>query len=315
MPAIYMPDIIIIGAGPAGLVAAIYAARKALDTLVVSIDIGGQANLASAIENYPGVRSIAGWKLMTTFKEQAEHFGARFVAGKVLKLAKLEQGFELTLASGERYQAKAVIIASGAVPRTLGVPGEERFLGRGISTCATCDGPLFKKKDVAVIGGGNAALEAAAELAKFARKVYVVHRREQFRADEITIAKVKALPNVKFILNAAVSEFRGQKVLASLILEDTTTKSKQELKVDGAFLEIGYITESSWLKGLVRLNKAGEIVVDSRCATSQPGIFAAGDVTTVPFKQVVISAGEGAKAALEAHRWLTGGKGVSIDWV
>jgi alkyl hydroperoxide reductase subunit F len=302
-----MFDVVIIGGGAAGLTAAIYTCRKALKTLVVSPEYGGQTNLTSHIENYPGTLVSTGWDLMAKFKEHAEHFGAEARTAKAIKIEKKgEQKFVVHFEDGTNEQCKAVILCHGKLPRPLNIPGESKFLGRGLSTCATCDAPLYKGKTVSVIGGGNAALEAVEELHNVGAKVSLVHRRDEFRADEITVKKVRALSGVEFILNTAPVEIIGDKFVTAFTIEDIKTKKRRQLKVDGVFSEIGHIADSAMVKGLVALNDAGEVIVDANGATSCPGIFAAGDITPVRYKQTVIAAGEGAKAALEAHRYLTG---------
>jgi alkyl hydroperoxide reductase subunit F len=303
-----MYDVVIIGGGAAGLTAAIYACRKAFKTVVISPEYGGQTNLTSHIENYPGTLVSTGWDLMAKFKEHAEHFGAETKTGKAVKIEKhAEKKFTVHLEGGEKLDARAVILAHGKLPRPLNIPGEKEFLGRGLSTCATCDAPLYKKKTVAVIGGGNAALEAVEELHKMGAKVSLVHRRDQFRADEITVKKIRALPGVEFVLNTIPLAIKGTKFVTGLEIEDVNTKKRRELKLDGVFSEIGHIADSDLVKGLCKLNDAGEVLVDANGNTSCPGIFAAGDITPVRYKQTVIAAGEGAKAALEAHRYLTDG--------
>jgi thioredoxin reductase (NADPH) len=310
-------DVIIIGAGSAGLTSAIYCCRKKLKTLVVTIDVGGQTLLTEHIENYPGYMDLSGPKLMTLLEKQAKGFGAEFVFGKAKTLEKKDNDFVLTLASGEKYQAKALIMAFGKVPRALGVPGEDKFMGRGVSTCATCDAPLFKNRRVAIVGGGNSALEAAELLAKYAAYVYVIHRRDAFRGDEITVDRMKALKNLEFVLNSVPVEIKGDKFVTAVVVENVNTKEHKELAINGMFVEIGYIVDTTFVKDFVKINEANEIVVGQGCDTSYPGIFAAGDVTNVPFKQSIISAGMGATAALSAYNYLMkiqGKTGVKADW-
>lgn len=303
-----MYDVIIIGGGAAGLTAAIYTCRKAFKTLVISPEYGGQTNLTSHIENYPGFIVSTGWDLMNKFKEQAEHFGAETRTAKAVQVEKHdEKSFTVHFEDGTSEKCKAVILCHGKLPRPLNIPGEKEFLGRGLSTCATCDAPLYKGKIVAVIGGGNAALEAVEELHNAgAKKVYLVHRRDEFRADEITVKKIKALSGVEFVLSHSPVAIKGDKYVTAFDIEDVTTKKRKELKVDGVFSEIGHIADSGMVKHLCKLNQAGEVVVDENTNTSCTGIFAAGDITPVRYKQTVIAAGEGAKAALECHRYLTG---------
>lgn len=309
-----MYDVIIIGAGAAGMTAAIYTCRKKLKTLIVSIDIGGQTNLTSHIENYPGTGAMHGIELMQRFQNEAVGFGAEIIMGKANKAEKTEKGFRIWLANGEEYECKALILAYGKVPRSLGIKGEDKFMGRGVSTCVTCDLPLFKNRDVAVIGGGNSAVEGALESATIARKVYLIHRRDKFNADEITVQKLKSNPNIELVLNSVTLRVIGNKNVDGVEVENIVTKEKRELKVEGIFIEIGYVVDTSFVQHLVKVNDKKEIIVDERCNTSYPGIFACGDITPVPFKQTVIAAGEGAKAALECYRWLTGGKGAVLDW-
>ncbi len=309
-----MYDVIIVGAGAAGLTAAIYTCRKKLKTAIISIDVGGQTNLTSHIENYPGTGPMHGIVLMQRFQNEAIGFGAELIMGKVNKVDKTEKGFKVGLTNGEEYECKALILAYGKVPRSLGIEGEEKFMGRGVSTCVTCDLPLYKNRDVAIIGGGNSAVEGALESATIARKVYLVHRRDTFRADEITVEKLKEQNNIDLVVNSVVAKIVGDKNVEGVEVENITTKEKKFLKVDGVFIEIGYIVDTSFVQHLVKVNDKKEIIVDDRCNTSHPGIFAAGDITPVLYKQTVIAAGEGSKAALECYRWLTGGKGAVLDW-
>ena len=309
-----MYDVIIVGAGAAGLTAAIYACRKKLKTAIISIDIGGQTNLTSHIENYPGTGPMHGAELMQRFQNEAIGFGAELIMGKVNKVDKTEKGFKAALANDEEYECKSLILAYGKVPRSLGIENEEKFFGRGVSTCVTCDAPLYKNRDVAVIGGGNSAVEGALELATIAKKVYLIHRRDTFRADEITVEKLKQHKNVELLVNSLSKKVIGDKNVDGLEVENIITKEKRQLKVDGIFIEIGYIVDTSFVQHLVKVNEKKEIIVDENCNTSHAGIFAAGDITPVLYKQTVIAAGEGSKAALECYKWLTGGKGAILDW-
>lgn len=328
-----MYDVIIVGAGAAGLTAAIYTCRKKLKTLIVSIDVGGQTNLTSHIENYPGTGAMHGVELMQKFQNEAIGFGAELIMGKVNKVNmsvnrsaisdhaqkpqvfdKIENSFRIGLANGEIYESKALILAYGKVPKSLGIESEEKFMGRGVSTCVTCDLPLYKNRDVALVGGGNSAIEGALESATIARKVYLIHRRDSFRADEITVGKLKNNPQIELVLNSIPLKIIGDKNVEGIEVKNIVTKEKREIKVEGVFIEIGYVVDTSFVQHLVKVNEKKEIIVDERCNTSCAGIFAAGDITPVPFKQTVIAAGEGSKAALECYRWLTGGKGAVLDW-
>ncbi len=307
-------DVVIIGGGAAGMTAALYTARKNMKTLVVSYDIGGQTNLTNHIENYPGTLTAVGVDLMAKFQEHAAKAGAEFVAGKVEKVSKDSDTFHAKLTTGEHFSSKTMILAFGKVPRALHVPGEDKFLGRGVSTCATCDAPLYKGKLTAVVGGGNSALEAAEELSNNASHVYLIHRREEFRGDLITLEKLKLRKNVTIILNTAVQEITGKEFVTGARLKNTKTGEESTIALDGLFVEIGYIVDVSMVKDIIKVNEKNEIVIDDANRTNVPGLFAAGDVTTVPYKQTVISAGEGAKAALTCYHYFTGGKGVTMDW-
>ena len=308
-----MYDAIIVGAGAAGLTAAIFTCRKGLKTAIISIEIGGQSILATQLENYPGFKG-SGYELMNVFKEQAESFGAEIINGKVIKVDKDGKNFRIKLTNGEEYESKAIILAYGKVPRSLGIPGEDKYLGRGIHVCATCDAPLYKNKTVAVIGGGNSALESALLLSGIAKKVYLVHRRDEFRGDEILVGRIKKKKNLEFVLNCIPKEVKGNKFVKSLIVENVNDKKEKELKINGIFLEIGYEVKTDFVKHLVEINEKNEIITDEKCQTSCPGIFAAGDVTNVIYKQIVVSAGEGAKAGLSAYAYLQGKEIVGIDW-
>tara|TARA_Y100000310_G_C20645256_1_gene796199 strand:+ start:455 stop:1351 length:897 start_codon:yes stop_codon:yes gene_type:complete len=293
-------DVLIIGAGAAGLTAAIYTCRKKLKTLVVSIMLGGETTLTTHIENYPGVGKMDGTKLMDKFRDSAEKFGAEIIIGKTTKVEKLEEKhFKITLDNRDTYESKSLILAYGKVPRTLGIEGEDKFMGRGVSTCVTCDAPFYKNRPVAVIGGGNSAVEGALELAELTDEVYLIHRRDSFRADEITVDKLKENKNIRLELNSQAKEIIGEKNVEGI------KTTKKEIKVDGVFIEIGYVVDTKMVEHLVDLNKAKEIIKDERGATSCPGIFTAGDVSSSPYKQTVISAGQGATAALECHKFLT----------
>lgn len=297
-------DIIIVGAGAAGLTAALYATRRKLSTLVLSQDLGGQTASTLDIENYPGIDFSTGPDLMNRFAAQAKKFGAEIVLDGVASIAESDAGFTLSTASGTVYQANAVILSFGKTHRHLDIPGEAEFLNKGVVYCATCDAPLFNDKPVAVVGGGNSAMDAVILLSKIASKIYLIHRRNEFRAEAVLVDRVIHDPKVELVLESAVKEIKGSQFVNSLVV--TTPAGEKELLVEGVFVEIGQIVNTEFLKDLVQLNETGEIVIDANNQTSHPGIFAAGDVTIVPFKQTVISAGEGAKAALAAYNHLQG---------
>jgi alkyl hydroperoxide reductase subunit F len=299
-----MYELIIIGAGPAGMTAAVYAARKKLNALLLSHNIGGQVLSTSGIENYMGYQSVEGSELMRKFEEQVRQFPIDMkIGGKVMNLSRTDRGFEVKTDKGERYHARAVIIATGKRPRQLDVPGEERLRGRGVTYCAICDGPLFADESVAVIGGGNSALEAANDMVKIADHVYLVSLTS-FTGDQVLIDKVKNASNLTMLLEHEVLEIKGEGRVEKVKVRDLKSKQEKELDVSGIFIEIGLIPNSEPFKGIVHQNRLGEIEVNCNNETGVPGLFAAGDVANVPEKQIVVAAGEGAKAALRAHRYL-----------
>lgn len=299
-----MYELIIIGAGPAGMTAAVYAARKKLNTLLISYDIGGQVLWTAGIENYMGYQFIEGHELMQKFEEQVKQFPLDMKIGeRVSSLSQTNGGFEVRTDKGESYQAKAAIIAAGKRPRQLNVPGEEKLKGRGVTYCAICDGPLFAGENVAVIGGGNSALEAAEDMVKIADHVYLVSLTP-LTGDQILIDKVKAANNVTMFLEHEVLEIKGESRVKGIRIRDLKSKQEKELDVGGIFIEIGLIPNSELFKGVASLNSSGEIEVSCANETGVAGLFAAGDITNVPEKQIVVAAGEGAKAALKAHRYL-----------
>ena len=296
-------DVIIIGGGPAGLTAGLYASRRTLKTLILTKDLGGQAAISYDVENYPGLDLIDGLSLMQKFATQAQKFGAEIRYGLVKKIRKEKKGFVVETDQA-KFQAKALILAFGLEPRDLDIAGEQKFKGRGVSYCATCDGPLFKGKTVAVVGGGNSALDAAEYLAKLAAKIYLIHRHNQFRGEEIVVARLKKNLVVEMVLSSEIIEIKGSQFVESIIIKDNGHNKNKELKVNGVFVEIGYTAKTEVIKDLVKINGRGEIITDKDTNTSQAGIFACGDVTDCSYKQIIISAGEGAKAALQAYKYL-----------
>lgn len=304
-----MYNVIIIGAGPAGMAAGIYTCRKKLKTLILSKDIGGQMTRSWSIENYLGYHLISGMDLAMKFKEHLDKFGCAElqVNAEVVSIKKIKNIFELKLKSGISYQSKTVIITSGKKPRELGIPGEHEFLGRGLTYCATCDAPLFKNKVVAVIGGGNSALEAVYQLGNISKEVYLLIRSAKVKenVDKVLLQHVRELPNVKIIFNAQAMKISGDKVISSLEYQDILNKETNNLTVSGIFVEIGSVTSVDFCHKLIKLNRLGEIKIDRYNMTSMPGIFAAGDVTDVVEKQTIIAAGEGAKAAIAVANYLS----------
>jgi thioredoxin reductase (NADPH) len=296
-------DVIVIGAGPAGLTAGLYASRRDLKTLIISKNLGGQAVLSHEIENYPGFEAIDGVSLIQKMGRQAVAFGAEMKFGEIKEIKKAKNKF-IIKTDDDSYDSRSLILALGLTPKTLDVPGEKKLVGRGVCYCATCDGPLFRGKDVAVIGGGNSALGAAKYLSGIAKQVYLVHRREEFRGEEQLVKELKKKENIQFVLNAEILEIKGQQFVEGMKVKDKKTEKEAVLALQGIFVEIGYFAKINFLKDLIEINGQNEIITDKNTRTSCPGIFAAGDVTDVADKQIVISAGEGAKAALEAYRYL-----------
>ena len=286
------------------MTAAVYAARKRLDAVLISKDLGGQAMWTGRVENYMGYQYIEGFELMSKFEEQVKQFPLeQRIGSQAVSLRHIDSGFVAVADSNERYQAKAVIIATGKRPRSLNVPGEERLKGKGVTYCAICDGPVFAGQKVAVIGGGNSALEAADDMSRIAEHVYVVSVTP-FTGDKILVEKVQGASNVTAFLEQEVLSISGETLADGIEIRDLKTGKQKKLDVSGIFVEIGLMPNSDLVKGLVALNEQGEIVVNCRNETDVPGLFAAGDVTNVPEKQIVISAGEGAKAALQAHKYI-----------
>ncbi len=314
-------DVIIVGAGAAGMTAALYASRRAMRTLVITQDIGGQAATTNEIENYPGVDLIDGPTLMNKFKNQAEKFGAIFNYAEVRVIEKKLDNDNKPVfwvkTNIQEFQSHSLILAYGLTHRHLGVPGEKEFGGKGVSYCATCDAPLFRGKTVAVVGGGNSAVDAALLLAKICPKVYLIHRSENFRAEAVLVEQLKQ-DHIELILNSEVKEIKGEMVVKSLLLVDVNDRTKErEIFTDGVFIEVGYVVNSQIIQGLVELDERQQIKINLDAETSEPGIFAAGDITTISYKQIVISAGWGATAALKAYEYLQkarGFRGVNIDW-
>jgi len=299
-----MYELIIIGAGPAGMTAAVYAARKKLNALLISSDIGGQVLWTAGVENYMGYQLIEGSELMSKFEEQVKLFPIDIKTGeRVNSLSQTNKGFKVQTVKGESYQARAVIIATGKRPRQLNVPGEEKLKGKGVTYCATCDGPLFAGENVAIIGGGNSALETAENMVKIAKHIHLVSLTP-FTGDQILIDKLTGASNITVLLEHEVLEIKGENRVKRIKIRDLKNKQERELDVSGVFIEIGLIPNSTPVKEIVQLNRLGEIEVSCANETSVLGLFAAGDVTNVPEKQIVVAAGEGAKAALQAHRYL-----------
>lgn len=298
-----MYDLIIIGGGPAGMTAAVYAARKKMNTLLVTKDFGGQPMWTMEIENYMGYQFITGPELMAKFEEQVRRFSVTIQYEEATGLAAQNDGSFVVTTTDGQYQSKTVILASGKRPRRLNIVGETEFTGRGVSYCATCDGPLFGGKKVAVIGGGNSAVQAALEVSAVCEEVFLI-TRNGYNADPILLDKMKEAANIRELQGYDTTGIYGRQVVEKLAIESRTTREKSDLAVQGVFVEIGLIPNSEFARNVTELNEFGEVVTDCRMQTNIPGLFAAGDVINAPDKQIVIAAGDGAKAALVAYEYL-----------
>lgn len=298
-------DVVIIGGGPAGLTAGIYAGRAQLKTVIVEKGLpGGQIAQTDEVENYPGFpEGISGPELASRMVQQAEKFGARIVMDEVLGLEKAEGGY-LVRGYERNYRARAVIVATGANPRRLGVPGEDKFYGRGVSTCATCDGFFYRDKEVVVVGGGDAAVEEGIFLTKFARKVTLVHRRDELRANKVAQKRAFQNPKMHFLFSHVVTEILGEDQVTGVRLKNLKTGEEYVYPTDGVFVFIGHEPNTAFLKGVVELRPDGYIAVRDEVFTSEPGIFAAGDVADPIYRQLTTSVGAGTRAAMMAERYL-----------
>ena len=302
-----MHSLAIVGSGPAGYTAGIYASRASLEPILFEgLESGGQLMLTTDVENYPGFDSgVMGPDLMQIFKKQAEKFGTQMKAETIKSIEVIEGGFKLT-SSKETYEFKSVIISSGASAKWLGVKGEKELQGHGVSACATCDGFFFKEKEVVVVGGGDSAMEEALFLTKFDKKVYIVHRRNSFRASKIMQDRVLKNKKIEILWNSEVTEINGGEKVESVKLKNTVDGSGDNLKIDGVFMAIGHTPNVDFLNGLLDLDEKGYIKTgySTDTSTSVPGVFAAGDVADSVYRQAVTAAGTGCQAAIDAERWL-----------
>ncbi len=302
-----MPEkLIIIGAGPAGLTAALYAGRAFLEPLVfVGPSFGGQIATTTDVENFPGFpNGLQGPELAALMREQAEKFGARLVEESIVRVDFSQRPFRLWSESGE-HEALAVIIATGATPRKLGVPGEDAFVGRGVSYCATCDGFFFRDKEIIVVGGGDSAFQEGLFLTKFGRRVRIVHRRDEFRANPTLQRRAMENPKIEFIKSAVVERILGDGKVTEVQLRSTKTGEQWTTPVDGVFIFIGHEPNTQLFRGQLAMTDEGYLIVDQRLHTSVPGVFAAGEVHDNWFKQAITSAGFGCMAAMEAEKYLS----------
>jgi len=299
-------DVVIIGGGPAGAAAAVYAARKRLQTLLITESFGGQSIVSDEIENWVGEPRITGLELAQKLEGHVRQYGDVVTVreGRAVAVGRGEHGgFVVDVDGGGREEGRAVILATGGRRRKLGVPGEDKLEGKGVAYCSTCDAPIFRGKEIAVVGGGNAGLEAVEDLLPYAKHVYLLETTDALRGDPVTRERVEKNGNVTVILNARTKEIRGERTVTELMYE--AGGEEKELAVQGVFVEIGSVPNSEPVKSLVAVNARGEVEIDLKtAATSVPGVFAAGDVTDDPYKQNNISAGDAVKAALSAHEYL-----------
>jgi thioredoxin reductase (NADPH) len=297
--------VIIIGSGPAGLTAAIYAARAGLDPLMIEgMEAGGQLMLTTDVENYPGFPDgIMGPEMMGLFRKQAERFGTRILTSNVTKVDFSQRPFKIWVSQDE-YEAESVIISTGATARWLDVPGEDKLRGHGVSACATCDGFFFKEREIVVVGGGDSAMEEAIFLTKFASKVTIVHRRDEFRASKIMADRVLNHDKIDVRWNSTVEEILGEDTVTGVVLRNVETDETEEFPTEGVFMAIGHIPNTSFFGDQLEINDKGYLTTFDNTMTSVPGVFGAGDVVDFTYRQAITAAGMGCEAALDAERWL-----------
>lgn len=298
--------LIIIGSGPAGLTAAIYAARGGLDPLVITgEELGGLPTIASLVEDYPGFpEGIQGSELSKLFLEQAKKFQARILIERVVSVDFANQPLKITT-SKETLLARAVIIATGSSPKWLGLPSEKKLIGRGVSACAVCDGNFFKDKKVAMVGGGDAAVKEAVYLSKIVSEVIILHRRDELRAQEALQKQMRARPNIKLMLNTEVEEILGKEKVTGVKIKNTQNNEESTIECDGVFVAIGYTPSTKFLEGQVELDERGYVKVFDHCQTSVPGVFVAGDVQDSRYRQISVASGSGTQAALDVEEYLS----------
>jgi len=299
-------DVIVIGAGPAGLTAGIYLSRAKQKVLIVDQGtVGGQVVLTHAVANYPGVGEVSGYQLVATMRKQAEQFGCKILSNATVTEFKFRDKAKHLVAKGETYTAKAVVLAVGGDPRTLGLASETRLRGKGISYCATCDGDFFTDQDIIVVGGGNSALEEAVSLTKYARTVTIVHQFDHFQAYPHAVEEAQANPKISFVMEHLVEEFIGEDTLTAVRIKSKKDGAVTELPATGAFIFIGYVPKTAPFADCVELTKAGEIIVDEAMASTVPGVFAAGDARKKRFRQITTAVSDGTIAALSAMEFLS----------
>jgi len=301
-------DLIIIGGGPAGITAGLYASRQKIKVLLITKQFGGQmAEKAVLIENWPGIEKISGQELIQKFVYQLKKQEIEIKMDEVVELKKQENVFFVKTKSGEEFGTIAVIIATGAEPRRLNIEGEKNFLGKGVSYCVTCDGPVFKNKVIAVIGGGNVGFEAAIFLTKYAVKVYILEEGEAVRADIKTVEEAKQTGKIEILTSAKIKKIEGSVFVEKMIYEDNKTKKENELKIDGVFILAGRVPATNFLNNLTDFNERKEVMVEPEIlATKTPGLFAAGDVRKTKLKQIITACSDGARAAISAYQYING---------
>ncbi|MGD8632636.1 MAG: thioredoxin-disulfide reductase [Anaerolineales bacterium] len=299
-------NVIIIGSGPAGLTAALYMARAETNPLVISGNqLGGQISITNEVENYPGFpEGTTGPELVELMQKHAEHFGARVVIDEVTEVDLTQASPFIVKTHGEEYQADSVIVTVGASPKRLGIPGEEEFIGRGVSFCATCDGFFFRDKEVLVVGGGDSAMEEGIFLTKFADRVRVIHRRDELRAGETLKKRAFANDKIEFVWDTVLDEISGNGKVEKVLARNVKSGDTEELETDGVFIFIGHYPNSDLFKDQLEMDEVGYLITDDRMMTSVPGVFAAGEIQDPVFRQISTSVGQGAAAAMMAERWL-----------
>ena len=299
-----MYDIIIVGAGPAGMTAAIYASQARKKILILEKSVyGGQIVSADKVKNYPGFEEISGYEYATKLYEQVKKYNPDFKFEEVIEI-KNSDTFKEVITNKNSYKGKSVIIATGSKNRKLGLPNEDKLIGKGVSYCSTCDGMFFKDKIVAITGGGHNAIDDALYLSDIASKVYVIYRQKDFKIDSLNLEKLKEKDNVEFILNSNITELKGNEKLESIVVKDNDTSIENKIDIDGVFIAIGHIPVSSMCKNLVKTNEIGYIIADENCNTNIDGIFAAGDIRIKPVRQLTTACSDGTVAALNASKYL-----------
>lgn len=298
-----MYDIVIAGAGTAGLTTALYALRSGKKAVILECEaVGGQITLSPCVENYPGISNVSGMDFADGLLGQVQALGGEVTFGKIIRAEKTEKGFAVITEDEERYEGRSLVIATGAKHRMLGIEGEKEMTGRGISYCAVCDGAFYRNQEVAVVGGGSSALQDALYLAKTSSRVYLIHRRDTFRAEEYLVNQVKAEPKIVCIMNSTVEGVKGSPKLESVVLKNKMTGEKQLLPVSGLFAAVGMVPDNQAFAGLVELDETGYVIAGEDCRTSMPGVFAAGDCRTKEVRQLTTAAADGSVCGLEAGK-------------